>query len=344
MTLAELVAARADEAGDYHGTETAASFGDSSAEWEAIDARCALLDMSHRRSLLIRGEDRADYLQGQISNDVRLLGASGGQAALLLSAVGKVESMLALYDDGDAYEIVVDGDLIERTRVRAERFIVADDVELEDAPPREILGLCGPKASVLLEGLGIAVPAQPWGVSEATFAGSPLRVRARADFRVPLFELVADGAAALWAELEGAGAEPAGFQALETVRVESGLPRYGIDVDEDRIALEARLEWAIHFAKGCYVGQEVIERAVSRGRLNRRLCLLELEGSVPLGAQVEEGGESDCITSVARSPKLGRIGLAYVPRERAVAGVKLHVGGITTRVLEWPRQERLAGR
>jgi folate-binding protein YgfZ len=344
MTLSELVASRADEAGDYHGTETAVSFGDSGAEWEALDTRCALLDMSHRRSILVTGEDREAYLQGQLSNDVRLLHEGVGQPALLLSAVGKVESMLALYDRGEAFEIVVDGDLLERTKIRAEQFVVADDVEFEDTGTCDTLGLCGPEAAGMLARLGVVVPAEACGVSDSVLAGNPICVRSRADFRVPMYELLADDAAGMWSELEEAGAFPTGFQALETLRMESGLPRYAIDVDADRIALEARLEWAIHFSKGCYVGQEVIERAVSRGRLNRRLCLLELDGSVPLGAQVEEGGENDCVTSVARSPKLGRIALAYISRDRAVAGVKVHVGGVTARVLEWPREERLAGR
>ena len=149
---------------------------------------------------------------------------------------------------------------------------------------------------------------------------------------------------ALWTALEDLGAVPCGFQAVETVRLESGTARFGVDVGLDRIAMEARLEWAIHFAKGCYVGQEIVERGVSRGRLNRLLCLLELEGVTALGALIEGAGEKDVVTSLARSPELGPIALAYVDRDRAVAGVRLVVGGVPARVLEWPRREILAGR
>jgi folate-binding protein YgfZ len=206
------------------------------------------------------------------------------------------------------------------------------------------IGVGGPNAATVLEGAGASLPSTSWGNCDTTVGGIPVHVRARDDFRVPLYELVTDRGVELWGLLEKGGAVACGFQSLEVVRVESGLPRYGIDVDDERIALEARLQWAIHFAKGCYVGQEVIERAVSRGRLNRKLCLLGLDSVVPLGAQVENGSDVDVVTSVARSPNLGRIALAYVDRERAVAGVKLVVGGVGSRVLEWPRQEVLAGR
>lgn len=346
MTLAELVASRVEEMGEYHGVSTATSFGDSGAEWEALDSGVALVDRSHRHIISASGDERKEFLQGQISSQIEGGAQGEGRAGLLLSAQGRVQSILALYDRGETIDLVVDEDLRESTAERLEEFLVADDVEFDaddDAAPIQI-GIAGPKAQSLLTDAGVSTPTSPWGVSQGRIASIDVVVYARGDLRVPVYEIAAADGAALWSAIEELGAVPCGYQAVETVRLESGTARFGVDVGSDRIAMEARLEWAIHFAKGCYVGQEVIERAVSRGRLNRLLCLLEVEGVVPLGAHVEGAGEKDVVTSLARSPKYGSIALAYVDRERAVAGVHIHVGGVSARVLEWPRHEVLAGR
>ena len=112
--------------------------------------------------------------------------------------------------------------------------------------------------------------------------------------------------------------------------------------------MEGRLEWAIHFNKGCYVGQEVVERAVSRGRLNRELCLLRTENLVVPGARLADGGDRDTVTSVALSPRFGPICLAYLPLDRAEVGSELSLqsddGTVRATVLEWPRARVLAGR
>ncbi len=355
MTLAELVASRADEMGEYHGVGTAASFGDSSAEWAALDGAVALIDRSHRRIIHAHGDERHEYLQGQLSNQIVGLPDGGGCGGLLLNAQGRVLSILAVYNRGETLDLVVDADLEDATKERLDQFLVADDVEFE--PPTDAIviqvAVAGPKASKLLSDLGLnvpdaadspGVPALRWTVTSGRLAEIDVVVYSRGDLRVPVYEIAAADGVALWQLLQAHGAVPCGYQAVEVARLESGTARFGVDVGPDRIAMEARLEWAIHFAKGCYVGQEVIERAVSRGRLNRVLCLLEVEGVVALGAQVEGAGEKDVVTSLARSPKYGQVALAYVDRDRSVAGVRLHVGGVPARVLEWPRREVLAGR
>ena len=189
----------------------------------------------------------------------------------------------------------------------------------------------------------------------ATVAGEQVSVFARDDLRVPSFDVlacssegIASDAGVVWRAIEAAGGERCGVTALEIVRVESGTARFGIDVDETRLAVEARLEWAIHFAKGCYVGQEVVERAVSRGRINHELCLLKFSGDAAPGARVEGGGENDVVTSVVSSPRLGTIALAYVPRVKAEAGTAVTLladgGNVEAVALPWPRKRTLAGR
>jgi folate-binding protein YgfZ len=188
-----------------------------------------------------------------------------------------------------------------------------------------------------------------WFVRTARIAGVEVTVYGRGDMRVPAIEIVAQGdAAPVWQAFESRGARPAGSQAYEIVRVEGGTPRYGVDVDEERVALEARLEWAIHFRKGCYVGQEIIERAVSRGRVNRVLALLATDEPAQAGDSVQATGDKEVVTSVVMSPRVGPMCLAYALREHAEDGKKLvlergqhHIGA---RVLPWPRPEIYAGR
>jgi folate-binding protein YgfZ len=194
-------------------------------------------------------------------------------------------------------------------------------------------------------GAGFAL-GHEWARAEVELAGTKARILARGEFSVPFYEVFLDAGAAaerLWQTLRDAGTTPAGSAACEILRVESGVARYGVDVDDTRIALEARLEWAIHFAKGCYVGQEVVERAVSRGRLNRRVALLAAESPLRIGACLDGGGERDVVTSSVVSPATGPLAFAYMDLEQGVTGQRISVGGIAARVVEWPRPEIYSG-
>jgi len=350
--LAGLLAGRGVRVGDYAGATTAAAYGDVEAEWRALDGKAALLDLRWRRSIIAEGEERAEFLQGQLSGDIVSLGSGDGAPALALSAQGRTESMLAVYNRGDTFEICVDASLLDDTGKRLEQFLVADDVEFAVCPPCDRIGVVGPGAAAVLAEVGVSLPSDEptgggWFYATAEIDGLAVRVLGRGDLRVPLVELVVDGdGAAVWERLERAGAVPAGTDALEVLRVESGTPRYGVDVDTSRVAIEARLEWAIHFDKGCYVGQEIVERAVSRGRLVRELCLLAPDAPVGAGDVISDRGDKDTVTSVVRSPRLGLVCLAYVPCEQAAPGTSVTIGAaaVAARVLEWPRPRELGGR
>lgn len=340
----------------YGGTLVVSSFGDKVAEWKALDGGAGLVDLDYRCSLWVSGEERRDYLHGQLSADIRGMENGRGCASLLLNAQGRALSYLAVFDAGDRLLITVDAHLLERTMEGLERFLVADDCEFEEAEPAPHIGLAGPDAPAVLRALGMEIRAEPgWGVRPAKLAGQDVLVTRRADFRVPGFEVIvadADGnvgdGAAVWKELQRAGAMPAGLDAVDCLRVESGMPLYGVDYDENRLALEARTEWAIHFAKGCYVGQEVIERTVSRGKLKRCLHLLQPAEPVRPGVQLDGGGEKDVVTSVVASPGRGLLAFAYGPSSLE-PGAKVSLTEtdgrlVEAEVLEWPRPRVLTGR
>lgn len=322
--------------------------------WTLLDSGAALVGASGRRFFPATGEERRDFLHGQTTANVKALAPGAGCAAATLTAQGRPLALFALYEDGERLWVATTAGQAEATRAALSRFLVADDCDFEADVDAGCVAVAGPRAADVLRAAGVAdVPDDgTWAVRAANVAGQPVTVFSRGDLRVPWYDVLAAGpegqasdAAVVAAALEAAGAVPGAEAAVDILRVESGTPRYGVDVDDSRLAMEARLEWAIHFAKGCYVGQEVVERAVSRGRINHELALLSLQGDAGTGARVEGGGEHDVVTSVAVSPRLGRIALAYLPRAKTEPGtaVTLLPGGDAV-VLEWPRPRVLPGR
>lgn len=324
-------------------------------DWSRIDTGAGLVVPGNRRFFTATGEERLEFLHGQVTANVTALRPGMGCAAATLTAQGRPLALFALYEDGErTWVATID---TAATRAALSRFLVADDCEFEADVEASGLTIAGPRSAEVLAAAGAPVAASlgDWGIAAATIAGQAVLLFSRGNLRVPSFDVLAcDGegrasdAAAVTAALEASGGVRVSVSALDIVRVESGSARYGVDVDDTRIAMEARLEWAIHFAKGCYVGQEVIERAVSRGRINHELCLLEVDGRVLPGAAVEGGGEADVVTSVAVSPRLGRLALAYLPRASTEAGTRVTLRGgddvVEAVVLDWPRPRVLAGR
>jgi folate-binding protein YgfZ len=344
-------------AAHYEGAEAPASFTGVEAEWNALDSGAALVDSRWRRWFCATGDERLEFVHGQTTANVEALGAGQGCAAAALTAQGRPLAIFALYEDGERLWIATTAAQTVATRTALSRYLVADDCDFEEDVAARTLAVAGPRAAEILAAAGVADAGalSSWQQRAAWIAGQSVLVASRGDLRVPSFDLlVADAAgnagdaAAVWAALESAGAVHCGTAALEALRIESGTARYGVDVDESRIAMEARLEWAIHFAKGCYVGQEVVERAVSRGRINHELALLSVAGEVSHGAQVDGGAERDIVTSFAVSPRLGPIALAYLPRALTVEGAELllrqDAAEIPAKVLPWPRARVLAGR
>ncbi len=348
MSPAPFLAGRAEDTSDYNGARCAVTYSKPAEEYEALVSGTGLLDLCYRTLIRVVGEDRATFLNGQLSNDIVALTKGGGCAACLLTHQGKTLAVPAVYNLGDQLLLAVDAVCATVAREALERFVVADDCEFEIIEGRSVIGVVGPTAASTLEAAGLEVPADSdaWFVTES---GAESLLFGRDDLRVPYFEVAADSesASALWRKMEESGGVAVGTDALEVLRIESGTPRYGIDVDDGRIALEARLEWAIHFAKGCYLGQEVIERAVSRGRLNRRICLLGLQSTVASGSAVSRAGQDEeigVVTSACESPASGALCLAYLPSDCCEPGTALSVASVAATVLDWPRPLVMAGR
>jgi folate-binding protein YgfZ len=314
--------------------ELPARFSDLQSEWSAVRQRCGLLDARFRGLLRVTGADRVSFLQGMLSNDVAKLQAGEGTYAALLTQQGKLVSDLRVYVLAEELWLDVPAARVEAVRAALERFVIADDVEFvaEDAwVPLVVIE--GPHAArVLLAVAGESMAdAPPFTHRELRFEGAIVRAVAVSHSGESGYLLYGPPAVApkLWEHFHAAGAEPVGLDALHVLRVEAGIPWYGHDMDESMLVSEIGLESAISYRKGCYLGQEVVERVAARGQVHRKLMGLVCDGTLlpaPESKLVVAGNEVGWITSAAWSPARETVvALGYVRRECWDVGTEVRV-------------------
>jgi folate-binding protein YgfZ len=312
---------------------------DNSTGYAALRAGAGLVDRSQLGRIFLTGADRRGYLQGLLTNDIAALTAGTGCYAALLTAQGRMIADMRVLELGDAILLDVSPHVTETVRAHLERFIFSEDVDVRDVTSeRAEIGVYGPVAGAVVSRVAdAAVEHLPmFGSTQTTFDGFPLLVVRSDEPGVDGYDLIVDrqAADALTTALIGAGAVRVDENAAETVRIEAGRPRFGQDMTEDTIPLEAGIEdRAISRTKGCYVGQEVIIRVLDRGhgRVARRLVGLALSPDAPvpaLGAGIVAGErEIGRVTSATRSPALGRpIALGYVHRDFVSSGTEVTIG------------------
>lgn len=327
---AELVA-RGAVLAPFEGVEVVAHFGDPDREWRAAREGAAAVPAAHRTLLAATGGDRVEFLQGMLTNDVQLLGVGAGLPAAALTQSGKVVTDLRVYAEADRLLLDVLSWRAPALREHLERFLVADDVELSPATEQPLLQLEGPfAAAVAGEALGTtALPTALLQHAMVGFAGGTVRV-------VRVGEaggegILLSGPAALTTRLLDAcgeaGAVPAGVEALDRLRLEAGIAWPGIDMDESTLLMETGRDAVISFTKGCYLGQEVVERIAARGHVNRRLSGVRLAGdTLPARgtALLAAGRPVGYVTSATRSPLFEQpIGLAMIQCKFGTVGERL---------------------
>ncbi|MFM1768392.1 MAG: hypothetical protein RJA22_921 [Verrucomicrobiota bacterium] len=323
------------------GAEAVAHYGNPRAEYDALRQGVALLDLGFRSRLCVTGADRQRFLHGQVTNDILALRPGQGCYAALVNNKGRVESDLHVHCLPDELLLDFEPGLTPAVTRRLERFIVADDVQLLDVSAAYgHLAILGPRAATLAQTLapGLTLPAAPLQslVLPNPGAGDHILIRQprAADDGFDLFAPAAQ-LPSLLQHLWDQGATPAGWQALEWMRVEAGLPRCPVDMDESVLAPEARLDArAISPSKGCYVGQEILNRLRTFAHVNRLLCGLRLDAA-PEGTAPPAPGDRLCLAADGRdighlttqvsSPVLGPIALGYVRREASAPGTPLLV-------------------
>jgi folate-binding protein YgfZ len=359
-----------------NGAEIVNDYGDWLAEHASLRHVAGILDLSFRGRICLTGADRVRFLHGQVTNDVKKLRVGEGCYAALVTAKGKMESDLNIFCLQDELLLDFEPGLTEQISQRLEKFIVADDVQIVDvAPHYGLLSVQGPKAEAVIRAVGLftEIPVKPFDslkISDVTLGEIYLmnqpRLRAQQhvaasqsadmsahstistgfDLFVPNNSLgaVADK---LISAAKQIGGLACGWQAFETARIEAGIPRFGVDMDETNIPLESGVESrAVSYHKGCYIGQEVINRIHSVGHVTRELRGLRLADdlkSLPARGDklVHAGKEVGYVTNAMKSPSLKvNIALGYVRREANQIGTELvlrtAVGESPAKIVELP--------
>lgn len=329
-----------------NGLEAVEHYGDWLAEHAALRGSVALLDLSLRSRLVLTGADRVRLLNGQVTNNVKDLPEDEGCYAALVTNKGKLQSDLNIYNLPGEILLDFEPGLSTAIAARFDKYIIADDVQVIDAAPHYgLLSVQGPQTSMVVEslGIGLSLPPKPFqslkvadeSLGEIYCMSQPRLGTTGCDIFAPVQSLV-DLVEKVAGALKPLGGRLAGWRALETARIEAGIPRFGVEMDETNLAPEAGLESrAISYNKGCYIGQEVIARIRTYGQVAKALRGLRFADDAPLPRQGDKlffaDKEVGYICSAIRSPTLNAsIGMGYVRRERNQLGTELEVRGAQT--------------
>ena len=286
--------------------------GNMSQGYEALRRGAAWMDLSARGRITVRGRDRARLLHNITSNDVKKMTPGTSCYAFLLNPQGRIQADLDLLCLADHFLIDTEPELREKVRLHIQRYIIADQVELED--------ITESSAAIAVEGPDSGRhPGAGGGAIVAPFSltGQPgYRIYCEAT-RKP--EIIA--------QLEAAGAQPASPEDARVVRIENGKPRYGEDIRDTSLVQETQQLQAVSFTKGCYIGQEIVERVRAQGHVNKKLVRVELAGAEPAAPGTKltaNGAEAGEVTSSVYSPDAGKVvGIAIVRTQFAEPGTAL---------------------
>lgn len=298
--------------------------------YEALRSDAACLDLSKRGKISVRGEDRARLIHAMSTNDVANLASGQGLYAFFLTAQGRILADANIYNRGDRLLLDTEPELTAKLIEHLDKYIIADDAELVDETPDWMeVGLEGPQSYERAGALGIPVPGKDLS-TEAWGKGFVARAASTGNSGLRIF-VPPDEHSCFLATLSAAGLPFANSEEARMVRLENGIPRYGEDISERYLVQETGVLRAVHPNKGCYLGQEIVERVRSRAQVHRHLMPIRIVSSDPpaAGTKLQANGNPAAeLTSAAFSPALGEVvALAYVRTEVLETKPQLQVDG-----------------
>jgi folate-binding protein YgfZ len=335
--------------GEYRGAATATSFGDVQSELATLRTGCSVYDLGFRAKLSVSGRDRVRWLNGMVSNNIRDLAAGHGVYAFLLNPQGRILGDLYAYNHGGSFLIDTDQSQVENILAIFKRYIIMDKVDIANLRERlTAIGVAGPKSKEVLRAAGIGIPE----LAALQFVTPQCKCECecvectvvRSDAAREAYEIwiAPDSARKVWDALLSAEASPVGCEALEQDRIALGIPVYGVDIRERDLPQETGQTRALSFTKGCYIGQEIVERIRSRGNVHRQFTgfLVESGATTSPGTKIVAGekevGEitSAAVLETREGPRT--IALGYIRREAGEAGREVMIGGEKAAVAEMP--------
>ena len=321
------------ETSEYRGVLAADGLASAEQEFSALRSECIVMDRGWRVRFRVIGSDAQRWLNGMVTNSADL---ENGRAAysFVLNPQGRLQADVYAFRDGDGYILETDAIQSESLAAWLERYIIMDDVVLEAAKAQDAtLAIAGPAAAALLTAAGVPPPETPLQLTRGEIDGVAVTVVRDDASCLPLFSLWHDAGRTkhLWEALRLAGAQPAGTGTAELLRIASGTPLVGVDLKDRDLPQETGQARALNFSKGCYIGQEIVERIRSRGAVHRGwsgfVLALSPGQSLPAAGSLilQDGAKVGELTSVATLPLTEgakSVGLGIV-RLQAVASEKL---------------------
>ena len=332
-----------------HGNSVSpgADFGIVRAEFEALLSGCGIHDLTARAKIALTGGDRIRWLNGMVTNNVRDLAPGHGIYAFLLNPQGHILGDLYAYNRGDSLVIDTDQSQSQKLLATFDHYIIMDDVEVTNASDKlTAIGIAGSTVRDLLRQAGLEIQElEPLQFVDVIWQQVAVTVVRGDNASVESYELwlAPEQVPLLRDALTKVGATPVGTTALELLRIASGVPRYGQDIRERDLPQETEQQRALHFSKGCYIGQEIVERIRSRGSVHRKFTGFEVQGPLPAaGTKIQtEGRDIGEVTSVASLPVADgerSVALGYIRREVAIPGKQFQLGntGLSVAALPFP--------
>lgn len=287
-------------------------------ELDSLLHSAGVSDLGWRGKILVTGGDRLRWLNGMVSNAVQSLPEGQGNYSFLLSVQGRIQGDCYVYRRTDDLLLDTGADQVPALMRHLDHFVVMDDVELADVSQQwTALALTGPRAAQVLATLGFAPSAA--NLENARMTGTkigevPCTIIEAYHVSAPRYELwfAPEHVLAVWETLQAAGANPCGLEATETLRVLEAIPLYGVDLNDRDLPQETAQTRALNFSKGCYLGQEIVERIRSRGKVNRQFRQFELRGARPETVPIELRSNDHPVGRITSTASLTSAGLAQV--------------------------------
>lgn len=313
-------------------------------EFAALVSGCGIY-RPERTLLSLTGRDRTRWLNGMVSNNVRDLAVGNGVYAFVLNPQGHIQADVYAFNRGESLVVETDRAQAETVLRIFRKYIIMDKVEIEDLSEKlAIFGLTGPKSGDVLSALDFSKDLRSLQLADGNWNGTALTLVRGDNPSFPNYELwaPAEQADAVWNALLQAGAVEVHEQTLETFRILCGIPRVGQDTREKTLPQETGQERALNFNKGCYIGQEIVERIRARGAVHRTFVGFEVEEPAPAaGTKVQsEGKDVGEITSVAAERLKGKqLALGYLRREFQATDKTLTAGEAEVKAMALPFSE-----
>ena len=325
---------------ERHGYQLPAVYSDFASEYEAATNAVGVHDASYMGRLKATGEDGLDLLNRMSTNKVVNLAAGEGAVTVLTTDRGRIVDVLGVLNQGDYVLLLTSPGRQQSVIDYLDKYTIMEDLMVEDVTSETaMLALLGPDAGKLLGLTSSAGSQDSLTIQSVRVGGYDALAVEQPLGTLPRYWLMAapDAAAGLWHHLTDNGATPVGATAMDAVRVNFGVPEYGPELGEPYNPLEAGLIGSVDFAKGCYIGQEVIARLDSYKKVQKYLVSLRFaDGSVSPGDTLLQDGKSvGQVTSVAPMPSESALkGLGYVKAVAAIPGARLDLEGHESSVAE----------